>query len=141
MGRNGKDHAHIERLAAVLVAFDHRSQSTGANGMLRPTIVHRGHVRLHLVPDVIGNGDRIAVQVHREGRDDMRFGAIADCCRQRLARQHMRAVQLAVDHAVQQHFPVGLRLKPDKKPLVFKVSQLVGHGQRCHIGQLDKAER
>ena len=37
------------------------------------------------------------------GDDDVRLGADADRGAKRLARQHVRAVELAVDHTVGQH--------------------------------------
>lgn len=52
----------------------------------------------YAVLNVIANP--IAVQIHRKGSNDMCFGAIADCRRQRLAGQHMCAIQLAINHTI-----------------------------------------
>ncbi|MDZ7818709.1 MAG: hypothetical protein U5K55_08850 [Aliarcobacter sp.] len=60
--------------------------------------------------------------------------------RQRLARQHVGAVELAVDHAVEQHLPVGLGFERDVEAFVFKVALFVGHHERRAVGQLDEAE-
>lgn len=70
----------------------------------------------------------------------MGFGAKADGRRQGLTRQHMRPVQVAVDHAIKQHLPVGLRLKGHKEAFILEIPLLVGDGERGHIGELDKAE-
>src|SRR6185369_2530958 len=40
----------------------------------------------------------------------------------------------------EQHLPVRLRLEGDEQALVLEVAELVGHGQRSHVGQLDEAE-
>ena len=59
---------------------------------------------------------------------------------QGLARQHVRAVQLTIDHAVEQHLPVGLRLERYVQTLVLEIALFVGDGERGHVGQLDEAE-
>ena len=108
--------------------------------MLGPSIGHLGNVGQHLFPNLVGDGDPVAVQVHRKGRDDMRLSPVANGRRQGLPGQHMRAVQLAVDHPIQQHFPVGLGFEGDKKPLIKEVALLIGNGERGHVCQLDKTE-
>ena len=74
------------------------------------------------------------------GGDDVGFGAEADGGAQRLAGEHVRAIELAVDHAVEQHLPVGLRFESDVEPFVLEEAFFVGHHQRRAIGQLDEAE-
>jgi hypothetical protein len=91
-------------------------------------------------PHRVGNGDAVAVQVHREGGDDVGLGAEADGRAERLAGQHMGAVELAVDHAVEQYLPVGLGFERDVEAFVFEETLLVGDGQRRHVGELDEAE-
>ena len=59
---------------------------------------------------------------------------------QRLACQHMRAVQVAVDHTVQQHLPVGLRFQCDEQALILEIAALICDGQGGHIGQFDETE-
>ena len=65
---------------------------------------------------------------------------IADGGGQRLAGQHVGAVELAGDDAVEQHLPVGLRLERDVEPFVLEEALLVGDGERRHVGELDEAE-
>ena len=71
---------------------------------------------------------------------DMGAGAIPDGRGERLARQHMRAVKGAVDHAVEQDFPIRLCLSGNEQPFVLKIALFIGHGRRGHVGQFDKAE-
>ena len=52
----------------------------------------------------------------------------------------MRAVQLAINDAIEQHLPVGLRFQADIQPFVLEITLLVGNRQRRHIGEFDKAE-
>ena len=52
----------------------------------------------------------------------------------------MRAVQFAVDDAIEQHLPVGLRFQADIQPFVLEITLLVGNRQWRHIGEFDKAE-
>ncbi len=70
----------------------------------------------------------------------MGLGAEADGGGERLAGQHVGAIELAGDDAVEQHLPVGLRLERDVEPFVLEVALLVGDGERRHIGELDEAE-
>ena len=65
-------------------------------------------------------------------------------CRFRLAvandhRDPRDRSEPAVDQAVEQHRPVGLRLERDLQTFVFEVTLVVGDGQRRHVGQLDEA--
>ena len=133
-------HAHLETLTAIPVRLHHRFQGTGADRMHRLAVAVLD-VFLHLLPYRIGDGDAVAVQVHAESGDDVRLGAEADGGGQRLTGQHVGAVELAVDHAVEQHLPVGLGLQRHIQPFVLEVTFLVGDRQRRHIGELDKAER
>ena len=100
-------------------------------------VFHRD-VFLHLRPDLVRHGDAVAVEIHREGRDDVRLGAEADRGAERLPGQHMGTVELAGDHAIEQHFPVGLRLERHKQSLVLEITVLVGDRERRHVGQLDE---
>ena len=52
----------------------------------------------------------------------------------------MWAETFAIDHAVQQHFPVSLCFKLNVEAFILKESFLVGYSQWCHICQLDKAK-
>ena len=70
----------------------------------------------------------------------MRLRAEADRRAERLARQHVRAVELARDHAVEQHLPVRLRLERDVQAFVLEVAELVRDRERRHVGELDEAE-
>lgn len=96
-------------------------------------ILHR-HIRLHQRPDLIGNRDSIAIQIHAESGDDIGFGAKADGRAQGLPRQHVRPIQFAGDHPVQQNFPVRLRLQRDIQAFILKKSLLIGDRQRRHVG-------
>ena len=138
MRRHGENHAHVERDALVFVAFNNRGKCRCTDRVLGAAIVHQGDVRLHLFPDVIGHGDRVAVQVHREGCDDMCLGAVSDGRGKRLPRKHMRAVKLPVDDTVQQNFPVCLCFERYKKALVFEVAIFVGDRQGGHIREFNK---
>src|SRR3546814_2903735 len=70
--------------------------------MLQPAVRTVRNMGLHHLPDFVGDGDAVAVQVHRERRDDMRLGAKADGGGKRLAGQHMGAVEFACNHAIKQ---------------------------------------
>ena len=139
VGRDRKHHAHVEGLALGLVLLDNRFQGRGRDRMHRLAVFLRD-MFLHLRPDLVRHGDAVAVEVHGERGDDMRLGAEADGGRQRLARQHMRAVQGTADHAIQQHLPIGLRFQGDKQPFVEEIALFIGHGERRHIGELDEAK-
>ena len=71
---------------------------------------------------------------------EFRLGADADRGAERLARQHVRAVEFAGDHAVEHHLPVGLRLERDVQAFLLEEALLVGDGERRHVGELDEAE-
>ncbi len=133
-------HAHVEWLAGSAVLLDHRLQRSGADRVLGLTVGIQRDVLLHLFPDVVRHGDAVAVEVHREGSDHISLSAKANGRTKRLTGQHVRAVQLTVDDPVEQHLPVGLRLKGDVQAFVFKKALLVGNRQRGHVGQFDKAE-
>ena len=138
--RDRKYHAHIKGLALGLVLFDHGFQVIGLDRMYGFAVCVQRHIRLHLSPDGVGNGDAVAVQIHAERGNNVGPGAKTDGRPQRLAGQHMRAVQLAVDDAIEQHLPVGLRFQRDVQPFVLEITLLVGDRQWRHIGEFDKAE-
>ena len=94
----------------------------------------------HGVPDIIGDSNTITVQVHAESGNDIGPGAVADGGAQRLAGQHVSAVQLPGDDPVQKHFPVCLCLELHEQALVHEEALLPGNRQRCHVRQFDKAE-
>ena len=70
----------------------------------------------------------------------MRLGAITDSRGERLPCQHMRPVQLPVDHPVEQNLPIRLRFQSDVKPFILEEPLLISHRQRRHIGEFDEAE-
>ncbi len=70
----------------------------------------------------------------------MRGRSEADRCTKRLAREHVRAVELARDHSIEQHFPVRLRLERHVETLVLEVAELVRDRERRHVRELDEAE-
>ena len=72
--------------------------------------------------------------------DDVGLGAEADRGAERLAREHVRAVELAGDDAIEDDLPVGLRLERHVQAFVFEVAFLIGDGERRHVGELDEAE-
>ena len=55
-------------------------------------------------------------------------------------RQHVRAVELAGDDAVEQHLPIRLRLDRDVEAFVLEIAELLGDRDRRHVGELDEAE-
>src|SRR5690606_3370302 len=57
-----------------------------------------------------------------------------------LAREHVRAVELAGDNAIEQHLPVGLRLERYEEPFVLEVTELVRNRERRHVRELDESE-
>src|SRR3546814_4703995 len=79
-----------------------------------------GQARLDHAPDLVRQGDRVAVQVQAQRRDEIGLGAIADGRRDRLTGEHVRAVKLPADDAVQKHLPVGLRLQRDVQPFFLE---------------------
>ena len=48
---------------------------------------------------------------------------------------------LAVQQAVQQDFPVRLRLQRDVQALILEKTLFLGDGERGHVGQLDETQR
>ncbi len=103
-------------------------------------IVTAGDMRAHHVPNFVRYGDAVAVEVHREGRHDMCLCPVADGGRNRLPCEHMRAVERAIDHTIQQYLPIGLRLERHKQPLIKEVALLIRDGQRRHIRQFNEAK-
>ena len=140
VGGHGKNHAHAKTLALVTVLFDDRFQGSGIDGMSGVAVAAIVDVWAHLLPDVVGYGDTVTVQVHAEGSDDVRLGAVADSGPQWLARQHVGAIQGAGHDAVQQDFPVGLGFQFHKQALIQEKTLFPGNGQWRHIGQFDEAE-
>ena len=118
---------------------DHVLQRVGLDRVPDLSAFHRQQ-RLHLLPDRVRHHDRVAVEVHAQRGHDLGLGAEADRRAERLAGEHVGAVELAVDHAVEQHFPVGLRLERDVQALVLEVVLLVGDHQWRAVGELDEAE-
>ena len=70
----------------------------------------------------------------------MGFGAIANGGGQRLAGEHVGAIERAGDDAVEQHLPIGLRLERHIEPFILEIAKLIGNGERGHVGELDEAE-
>ena len=68
------------------------------------------------------------------------LGAEADRGGERLAGEHVGAVEFAGDDAVEQHLPVRLRFERDVEAFVLEVAELLGDGERRHVGELDEAE-
>ena len=56
----------------------------------------------------------------------MCLGAVADGCGQGLARQHMCAVQFAIDNAVEQYFSIGLCFDSYVETFIFEVAIFIG---------------
>ncbi len=59
---------------------------------------------------------------------------------QRLSGQHVRAIQLAGDDAIQNDLPVRLRLERYIQPFILEEAFLVSDGERRHVGELDEAD-
>jgi hypothetical protein len=55
-------------------------------------------------------------------------------------KQHMRAVKLAVDHAIEQDFPVRLRLERHEQTLVEEASLFICDREQGHVCELDETE-
>ncbi len=139
VGGDREHHAQVEGLAAGVELLDHRLQRVGLDRMLRFAVDH-GHIGFHLLPDGVRHRDGIAIEVHGEGRNDVGLGAKADGGANRLAGEHVRAVQLTVDDTVQQHLPVGLGFERDIEAFIFEKALFVGNGQGRHVGELDEAK-
>ena len=135
-----KHHRHLERLAVGLELLDDGLQRVGLDRMHRLALRIGRHVRLHQRPHFVRDRGRVAVQIHAERGDDVGFGAEADGRAERLAGEHVRAVEFAGDDAIENHFPVRLRLERDVQPFVFEEALLVRDGERRHVGELDEAE-
>ena len=94
----------------------------------------------HLAPDIVRYRDAITVKVHAECSDNVCLSTEANGCAQRLARQHVCTVQLTIDNAVEQDFPVSLSFQSDVQTFFFEITFFIGDGQRSHVGQLDKTK-
>ena len=57
-----------------------------------------------------------------------------------LTSQHVRAVQLTVNHAVKQYFPVCLCFQSYVQTFVFEVTFFISNGQRSHVSQFDETK-
>ena len=97
-------------------------------------------VLLHLLPDIVRNGDGVAVEIQGVGSDDMSLGADADRCGDGLAGEHVCAVKVSGDYVIEQDFPVRLRDDFDLKAFVLEEAFFLGYDERSAIGKLDKAE-
>ena len=140
VGGHREHHAHVERFATRGKIVNDRLERLGTDRMLWQAVGPAWDMRAHHVPHFVGNRDAVAVQVHGKGRDDVGLCAIADGRGDGLTGQHVRAFEGAVNDAVQQHFPVCLCLQRDKQTFIQKIALFIGHSQRGHVGQLDKAK-
>ena len=140
MRRNRKDHAHLELAALVSVGFHNRLERIGLDRVGRLAVCAFGYVGLHLLPDLVGDRDAIAVEIHAAGGNNVGLGAETNGRANRLPGQHVRPVEFAVNDAIEQHLPIGLRLQGDEKPLVLKEELLLGNDQGRAVGQLDETE-
>lgn len=70
----------------------------------------------------------------------MRLCAEPDGRGERLTRQHVRTVKLAVDHAIEPDLPVGLRLERDEETLIVELPLLISDGERGHFRELGEVE-
>ena len=140
MRGNRENHSHFKLFSLRLIACNDRLQDRSADRMLRFPVRIFLEVRFNLGPDFVRQGDRIAIEVERERGDQIRLGAIANRCSKRLPGQHVCAVQLTTDHAVEQHFPVCLRFECNVQPFFGEKSLFFGNRQRGHIGELDESE-
>ena len=138
--RDREDHAHLEGLALFLEFLDNWLQIVRLDRVNRLAVIPHRDMFFHLLPDLVGDGDTVTVEVHRKGSDDMRLCAETDGGRKRLACQHVRTVELAVNDTIQKHFPVGLRFQRDIESLVLEIALFIGNGQGRHVGELDEPE-
>ena len=97
-------------------------------------------ILLHLRPDGIRNGDAISVQVHGERSDHIRLGPDADCRSDRLAGEHVSAVDVAGDDIVEKDLPVRLGDDFHGETLVIKEAFFLGDNDGCAVGEFDEAE-
>ena len=107
--------------------------------MLHLAVLH-WQVLLHFIPNRIRHRDAIAVQIHAEGCDHVCLGANPNGCAQWLTGQHVGTIELSIDHAVEQNFPVGLSFQRDIQTFVLEESFLVSDNQRCTVRQFDEAK-
>ena len=140
VGGDGEHHPHVEGLAPLAVLRHHGLEGGGAHRWWHLSCHRLGQLGRHGRPDAVGHRDGVTVEIHGKRRHQLGLGADADVGGQGLARQHLGAVQLAVDHPIQQDLPVRLGLQGHVEPLVLEIAPLVGHRQRRHVGQLDEAE-
>lgn len=102
--------------------------------------VQNGIVFLHLGPDVVGDGDAVAIEIHGEGGDDVRFGAEADGRGDGLTGEHVGSVEFAGNDVVEEGLPVGLGDNFDLEAFVFEEALFLGDDDGSAIGKFDKAE-
>ena len=140
MGGHRENHAHVEWLTFAVELLNNGRQSLSGNWVLRAAVIHCRDVWLHHFPNFVGDGDAVAVQVHRKWGDDVGLGTVADGRSQWLACQHMCAVELSVDHTIQQNLPVRLCFQSDKQTFVVKKALFVGHGQWGHVSEFNEAK-
>ncbi len=97
--------------------------------------------RLHLLPDVVRDGDRVAVQVDAERRDHVRPSCRCRCVAPIGWPASMCAPSSSPrDHAIEQDLPVGLRLERDVELLLLEEAELLRDHERRAVGELDEAE-
>ena len=140
MGGDGKDHAHVQRRTRSLGLLDDGLEGIRLDGVDGFAVAPHGNGRLHLLPDVVGHGDAIAVVVEAVGRDDVGLGTKADGGTDGLTREHVGSVQFARDDAIEENFPVRLRFEFHNQSLFFEEAFFLGDDERSAIGELDKAK-
>ena len=106
---------------AVFVLFDDRRERDRRNGWGGWALSATDRL-LHLFPDVFGDVMPLPFRSMLNARDEVCLRAEADGRGDRLARQHVRAVEFAADDAVEKDFPVRLRLERDEKTFVLEVA-------------------
>ena len=140
MGRGREDHAHAERIARSLQAFCQRLQDSCRNRVLWAAKFVARNCVSDLCPDIVGNCDAVAVQVHGKWRHEVGLHANSDPSGQWLTSQHMGPVKASIGNAFGHGGPVRHRLKSDVETFVGEVAFLECHSQRGHVSELDEAK-
>jgi hypothetical protein len=127
----GKDHAEFQVLAL---------ERCCRNRVLDLAIRSLWQAGCNLAPYLVRHRDGIAVEIEADRSNQLRLGTNASRCGNGLTRQHVRAIKLATNHAIQQHFPVCLRLERHAQPFFAEEALFLRNGKRCHVRQLDEAK-
>lgn len=95
MSRGREDHAHLELFAIIEHFLNDWFERVGLDRVRWGGGIKFGIIFLHLLPDVIGDGDSVSIEVHGVGSDDVGLGSETDGRSDGLTREHVGSVEFS----------------------------------------------